>query len=106
MGEEKTLQTWSKRTMLDVNTIQGIAGVQKPAQGSRGSRPSDRPEVPTAQDSVAVSSDAERAAEVQRVLALAEKEGEPEVRTEAVERARASLKEGIQEVNAVLEAVA
>ena len=92
--------------MLDVNAIQGIAGAQKPAPSSRGSRPSDRPEVPTAQDSVNVSSDAERAAEVQRVLALAENEGDTEIRTEAVEQARANLEQGINEVNAVLEAVA
>ncbi len=62
--------------MLDVNVIQGLSGVQKPADGSRGTRPTERPEEVAKRDSFAVSTDAERAAEVQRVLALAEREGE------------------------------
>lgn len=93
--------------MLDVNAIQGLTGAQKPPESTRGNRAGEKPPAnATANppDSVAISGKAEQAAEVQRVLSLAAEDSE--VRQARVEEARQHLEQGIQTVNAVLEAVA
>ena len=90
--------------MLEVNTIQGIAGAQKPTDASRGTRTSERAAETKNVDSVVVSDKAEQAAEVRRIVELSAQDSE--VRQERVEQARTNLEEGIQDINDVLTIVA